>query len=106
LQRVIVAAVTAPQGSAGDRHFALRRASEAGEDPQHRRLPAARLPQQRDELLLADAEIDVREGDGLAIARGKALGHAPQLDLRLAVRKRTADVLRRLSFALQDALLV
>jgi hypothetical protein len=55
----------------------VTRLRQAREDPQQRRLPAARLPEQRDELLLADAEVDVGQREGLALARGEALRDAP-----------------------------
>ena len=51
----------------------VARLGEAREDPQQRRLAAARLAEQRDELLLADAEVDVGQREGLAAARAEAL---------------------------------
>src|SRR5262249_22842323 len=90
-QRLVVAVVAAPKGTPADRHRARARLREAREDAQHRRLAAARLAEQRDELLLAYAEVDVREGEGVAPSGGEALRHAPELDLRLPVRQPAVD---------------
>ena len=94
-QRVVVAAVAVPERAARDGHVARRRLDEPGEDPQHRRLAAARLADERDELLAADAEVDAGEGEGLAVARPVALGDAAQLDLGLAGLEQAADAAGR-----------
>jgi hypothetical protein len=44
-QRLVVAVIAAPQRAAADRHLAGARLRQAGQDPQQRRLPAARLPE-------------------------------------------------------------
>ena len=61
-------------GGAPTRHLAAGGLDQPGEDPQHRRLPAARLADERDELLLADPEVDVLERQRLAVARPVARG--------------------------------
>ena len=65
-QRVVVAVVAVPERAAADRHLAVAGLRQAREDPQQRRLAAPRLPEQRDELLLADAEVDAGQREGLA----------------------------------------
>jgi hypothetical protein len=59
---------------------------------QHRRLPAAGLPEEGDELPLADADVDAGEGERVAIAGLEALRHPAQLDLRLPIRERAAHL--------------
>ena len=56
---------------------ALVRALEAGDQPQRRRLPAAGRPEEREELTLADLEVEPVDGD----ERAEALGHADELDV-------------------------
>ncbi len=91
-ERGLVARVAPPQRAVLDADLAAGRLDETREDPEHRRLAAARLADQRDELLLADAEVDVGQRQRLAVTRGEQLGDATELDLRLALRQCTADV--------------
>ena len=52
---------------------ARRRLLEAGHHPQRRGLAAARRPKQRDESSLLDAEVDVVDGEDVAIVLGHPL---------------------------------
>src|SRR6185312_11310325 len=94
-QRVVVAAVAVPERTARDGDLARGRLDETGEDPQHGRLAAAGLPDEGDELLAADPEVDVGEGERLAVARPVALRDAAQFDLGLAVPDQAADAAGR-----------
>jgi len=50
------------------------RAVEARDEPERRGLPAARRPEERDELTAFELEVDPVEGDDRAVRVGKASG--------------------------------
>ena len=62
---------------------AVGRLDEPGDHPQRRRLAAARRPEQRDELAVGDLEVELVDGDRLAVAlrdRGR-IGRSPSEDV-------------------------
>src|SRR5690606_37528467 len=65
----IPAAAVPPQRASAREHAPAARMGEACEDPQHRRLAAARAPDERDELTPANRERHVLQRDDRAAAR-------------------------------------
>src|ERR687895_472143 len=81
---LVVTAFAAPQRPALDPDLTLGRPDQPGQDPQHRRLSAARLADQHDELLAADADAHVAERQRGAVTGLVALGDAVKLDEAVA----------------------
>jgi len=61
------------QHLAANHDFACRRLDEAGDQPQGRRLAAARGAEQADQLAVLDVQRHAIDGDGLAVALAEAL---------------------------------
>jgi hypothetical protein len=64
----------------GAQQHARARRGEAGNQVEQRRLAAARVPDQRDEIALGDTQVDVVERQELALGGLEALRDALQLD--------------------------
>src|SRR5690606_3451249 len=80
-ERLAVARLARPERPAGRADLALGRADEPREDPEERRLPAARLADDRDELLAGDREIDAGQRDRLACPRLERHADGRELEL-------------------------
>ena len=76
-------------------HLAARRRLEVGEDPQDRRLPAARRPEERDEGALGDVEVDALERDdrGLRSTLNSFQSACSEMPSAGATRRGSADAM-------------
>ena len=79
---VVLVQARAARRLAVDQHRALARLDEVGDDPQQRRLAAARRADQRDELARRDGQVDVGHGLHRARALAEALADALERDRR------------------------
>src|SRR5437773_4443131 len=72
----------------GEQDGALAGLEQSGDQIQERALAAARVADQRDELALADRELDAGERDEVALLRLEGLAH--RLDAEIFMHRRSA----------------